>query len=182
MTTPKPNPTHPPIQKAVDSKRRMLMPAVVLGLLGGHVLFIMIAITVATSDRSFAVVPDYYQKAVDHSSRQAALLASSELGWVVELKPAGSATAAGQRELVLTLTDHDGEAIRDAVVHVSGYHLARAGEPQAIDMTETTPGRYAGSSAITREGFWWFELSVQHGDTTFVAEFKQFVTAPGVVR
>ncbi|MFN3168598.1 MAG: FixH family protein [Phycisphaeraceae bacterium] len=158
--------------------RRFTMPAVVLGLLGGHMVFILIAITLATGDRSFAVVPDYYNKAVDYDQRKAELAASEGLGWQVEFQPGVDVDAKGDRELVVVVRDRDGRAVTDAEVRVSCYHYARASEPVLMELTEWLPGQYAGAGRLSREGFWQFEVIATRGDQRFVSDTKQFVRKP----
>lgn len=159
----------------VQSARRFTMPMVVAGLLGGHVIFILIAITLATGDRSFAVVPDYYKKAVDYDHRKVELAASAELGWRVQLQPAGTMDTVGQREVVVLLHDRDGDPISGAQVGLDCYHYARAGELLSLELEEAEPGRYVGTDRLGKEGFWQFEIAAQRGDERFVTEFKQFV-------
>lgn len=159
-----------------------MMPLVVLGLLGGHMIFIMVAITLATGDRSFAVVPDYYQKAVDYDERKALLTESAELGWQADLVPSDQLDAVGQREVVVMLRDQKGRPITDAAVRVSGYHYARAGEPVAFEAIEALPGQYVGKARVAREGFWQFEIDVQRGEQRFLSSFKQFVPPAGAKR
>lgn len=161
------------------SARRFTMPVVVFGLLGGHMAFIVIAITIATGDRSFAVVPDYYQKAVAYDDRKSLLADSEALGWRVELQPAKSASSIGGREVLLRLTDREGSAVAGAAVRVSCYHFSNASRPESFDLVEGRPGQYSGTARLRREGFWWFEIEAVRGDDVFVAEFKQFVWAAG---
>jgi len=161
-----------------DSRRRFVMPAVVIGLLGGHVLFIAYAITLATGDPSFGVVPDYYQRAVGFDDRKAALQASADLGWSVELTPANSASVRGERVLALRITDVDGLPVTGASVVLDGYHVARAGNPQSCELTEVLPGQYAGTARMTREGFWEFDLAARRGETVYVTHLRQYIWAP----
>lgn len=165
-----------------NTRRFLMMPAIVLGLLGGHVVFVLIAITIATGDRSFAVVPDYYQKAVAHDDRKAELSASAELGWQLELRPADSVDTTGHRGVVVLLRDHEGLPVTGAEVGVSAYHYARASEPIAFELTELLPGQYSGSAAVERAGFWQFELIATRGQQRFISEFKQFVNEAGGLR
>lgn len=155
------------------------MPAVVLGLLGGHMVFIFTAITLGTGDPSFAVVPDYYEKAVDYDERKALLAQSAELGWAVELTPAGQADAVGQRDLFVRFRDRDGQPIQGLSVQVAGYHVARAKETVTMQCIEVLPGQYVGSARITREGFWQFAIDAESGEQRFVGEVRQFVVAAG---
>lgn len=156
-----------------------MMPAVVLGLLGGHMIFIFTAITLGTGDPSFAVVPDYYEKAVDYDQRKALLAQSAELGWAIELTPAAQADAIGQRELFVRFQDSAGQPITGLLVQVTGYHVARAKETVTMQCVEVLPGQYVGSARMTREGFWQFAVDAEHGEERFASEARQFVTAAG---
>lgn len=160
-----------------NSKKRFMMPMVVLGLLGGHVTFIVLAITFATGNESFAVVPDYYQKAVAFDDRKAALAASEILGWSVELEAAKVVTEGEARGVVVRLHDQSGAVVRGATVNVNSYHLSRADEPIAFTLVEALPGQYVGQAPLDREGFWRFELDATVGETRFVNDFQQFVFA-----
>jgi nitrogen fixation protein FixH len=152
------------------------MPSVVLGLLGCHMIFIFTAITLGTGDPSFAVVPDYYQKAVDFDERKALLAESAALGWSVELSPASTADVLGQREVLLRFTDEAGHSIEGLTVTATGYHLARAGQPETMQFVEVLPGQYVGSARIVREGFWQFAIDATRGEQIFVTDVKQFIT------
>ena len=52
---------------------------------------------VATSDGSFAVEPDYYQKALHWDDARSAAAENAGLGWTVELDGRRQASAAGDR-------------------------------------------------------------------------------------
>lgn len=162
--------------------KRFVMPAVVLGLLGGHVTFVVLAITFATGDRSFAVVPDYYQKAVDFDEHKAALEASDKLGWQIGLEPSAEADVYGNRVLVLRLTDAQGQPVRKAAVRVSCYHLADAGRSMEIELVESLPGQYVGSARVSREGFYQFDVSAIRGEERYVQGFEQFLRSAEEVR
>jgi len=171
--------TNPASKKQPKPDKRMVIPGLVAALLGGHIVFIMVAITVATGDRSFAVVPDYYQKAVDFDDRKAALAVSRALGWRYELQLSDSVNGMQERQAIIRLSDADGTPITGAAVSLSCYHYARAGDPMTLELIELLPGQYAGAARMGREGFWQFELSASNAKDVFVGEFKQFVRKPG---
>lgn len=160
----------------MSSRRpRMLMPVVVLGLLGGHMLFIVIAITLGTGDPSFAVVPEYYERAVDYDNRKALLAQSKAMGWSVELLPGDQADVMGLRDLVVQLCDDQGLPIQGLAVKVEAFHLARASEPVAMDCVEVLPGQYLGTGRLLREGFWQFAIDASSDGRRFILDRKQFV-------
>jgi len=158
------------------------MPAVVLGLLGGHMIFIFTAITLGTGDPSFAVVPDYYEKAVDYDERKALLAQSARLGWSVRLLPGHEADAVGLRELVVQVRDAEGEPLSGLNVRIYAYHQARASDPIAFECLELLPGQYVGQAKMSREGFWQFAIEASSGEQRFVADQKQFVKAPEAIK
>lgn len=156
--------------------RSLVMPGVVAGLLGGQMIFIAIAITLATGDRSFAVVPDYYQKAVDWDQRKADLAASQAMGWRVELRPSPQADELGRRQLVLIVQDRAGLPVRDASVNVQMFHHARAKDHQAAGLSEVLPGQYAALVEMPRPGRWQFDVEVKRGDERYVTTMQQHVS------
>jgi hypothetical protein len=107
------------------SRRRLLWPTIVIGLLVGHAALILGAVTLAVSDRSFAVVPDYYDKAVHFDERRAALDASRKLGWALSFafEPA---TDDAPSAIVARLTDRDGRPVADADLQVRASSRADA--------------------------------------------------------
>jgi len=54
------------VKPSVRPERHLRWPLIVIGLLLGHMAIMFVAVVLATRDRaSSAVIPDYYQKAVD---------------------------------------------------------------------------------------------------------------------
>lgn len=165
-----------------QKKRRLVMPAVVIGLLGGHMLFIFTAITLGTGDPSFAVVPDYYQKGVDYDEHKALLVASAELGWSVELTPTAQPDSLGRRDMVFHFRDEAGMPVRDLRVLVEAYHLARAADVVQIECVEVLPGQYVGQVQFRREGFWHFGIDASHDDQRFVQDLRPYISLEGTVK
>lgn len=169
-----PTPTEP--AAAAPSAKRFVMPAVVFGFLGAHMLFIFVAISLAVGDRSFAVVPDYYQKAVDWDDHKQVLADSAALGWSVQVIPSREVSVRGERELAVVLHDRDGSPIEDAEVNATLYPHARASQVAEVALPATDePGRYAAPAQMRRDGVWSIALHVTRGDATFVHEEKPYV-------
>ena len=174
--TQQPEPTPEPGSAAASRWRVLVMPGVVCGLLGGQMIFIAIAITLATGDRSFAVVPDYYQKAVDWDQRKADLAASDALGWSIEVRPGEAADALGQRQLAVVVRGREGLPIEGATVHVDFFHHARAKDNQSAELVELVPGQYAAQVKMPQDGRWQFDLEIERGSERFVATVQQHVS------
>lgn len=165
--------------------RMYLMPALVLGFLGTHMLFVFIAISLAVGDRSFAVVPDYYQKAVEWDDHKAALAASAALGWEVEVLPSRDVTLRGVRELAVVLHDAEGRPITEAQVHATLYHHANASRVVEVELIPGAyPGRYSVLAEMRDEGVWNIRLQITHGTDAYLHQDKLYVrgTNKGVGR
>jgi nitrogen fixation protein FixH len=175
MTQHNPQPT--PSNNATPRRRWpfFVMPGVIAGLLGGHIVFIILAITLATGDRSFAVVPDYYQKAVDWDQRQADLTASDDLGWQVDLTPSEQVDDPGKRRVVVSARDGAGQPIAGATARLHYYHLARAGEHRSAELAEVLPGQYTAELPMSAQGRWSLEIELQRGTERYVESIQRFV-------
>lgn len=152
------------------------MPGLVLGFLGAHMLFIIIAITLAVGDKSFAVVPDYYQKSQAWDTHKAELAASEALGWGVVVEPSREVSLHGERELAVVLHDAGGEPIDGAHVVVTLYHHARAKQVVQLELAPTgTPGRYAVTAELRAEGLWDISARITRGDEAYLHEEKAYI-------
>src|SRR5262245_17251709 len=114
----------------------------IAGLLAANVVA-MVTLAVAAHHGGAQVIPDYYAQAphydddLDRSSR------SRALGWRVELAAAGRAIDA-------TVVDAAGAPITDAVVQLTGYQRAHAGETVDIALAATSAGHYRGAMPARR--------------------------------
>ncbi len=163
-------------QPPKTSARRFVMPAVVLGFLGAHMLFVFTAITLAVGDPSFAVVPDYYQKAVDWDEQKAERAASEALGWTVEVIPSRDVSIRGERDVEVVVHDAEGGPVMGAAVSVTVYHHARASHVVEADLSPADePGHYAATLDMRSEGVWDITLTVTHDDDRYVQTDKTYV-------
>jgi nitrogen fixation protein FixH len=147
-------------EPAPPRPRAWLWPAIILGLLGGQVALSAIMIYVASSDPSFAVEPDYYQRAVgwDQRSRGAELTASVAI--------AGAADLRGEREARFTIHEADGRPLRGALVTVVAFHHGRAADRRHATLTERDDGVYLGWLLLGRPGLWEFRLTIERDGRT----------------
>jgi len=123
---------------------------------------------IANDDPSFAIEPDYYQKAITWDSTLAQARQDSILGW--RLTPQLQFVAAtGTTRISATLTDSLGRPISDAVVKVSALPVARASEVHEATLAATGAGEYAAQLDARRPGRWELRFDVQAGSTRFTA-------------
>lgn len=153
--------------------RFKLFPGMVFGLLGVNVCVVAITVYLATSDRSVAVEPDYYPKALawDQQARQEARSAS--LGWTVGLEP--GPLQGPQTPVAVTIRDRDGKAIDGASVRLILFHNLRSGERQAVALAGAGEGTYRGTFDGRLAGLWQFRLSATLGGDLFTATVEKDV-------
>lgn len=154
------NPSGKPASQAgANRKAAWLWGSLIVGLLSLQVAVGVVAIVLATGDPSVAIVPDYYEKALNWDDEKAMLSASDKLGWNFELSVSSGADLQGQRTIVVTLRDQAGVGIENAAVKLSIYHHARAADLRQIPLRAHGGGHYSGLAAIQRGGNWEVELT-----------------------
>lgn len=121
---------------------------------------------IANDDPSFAIEPDYYQKAITWDSTLAQARQDSILGWRLtpDLRVVG---ATGKTRLSAMLTDSTGAPISGAVVKVSAMPVARANEVHEATLAAAGAGEYAAQLDSRREGQWELRFDVRAGSTRF---------------
>jgi nitrogen fixation protein FixH len=122
---------------------------------------------VATSDPSFAVEEDYYQKALDWDDKRAQDRANIDLGWSLQLAIAANRSADGTTGLTVNLVDREGRPITDAKIHLEAFHNARAASIQKRELAHEGDGRYSTSLLVRRPGLWEFRFDVSRGGQRF---------------
>jgi nitrogen fixation protein FixH len=137
-------------------------------------LILVLAVTVvanvalywkANHDPSFAVEPNYYQRAVEWDSTVARRARSAALGWTmaVRLTPPEQ----GGSTLLVDLHTQDGAALDSADVRAEASHNARGGEVFRLRLAPTGPGRYAARIPSAARGLWRVDLAAVRGAEVF---------------
>ena len=139
---------------------------IVVALLITHASAMIIAVLIATGDPSFAVVPDYYQKALSWDQRRAALRGSDSLGWTLVLKPGSVVDERRRRLVVAELHDAQGQPVAEPRLTLSYYHYSHGGQPGEAVLPSTGPGRFAATIPMRWPGTWHVEATVP--DTAFL--------------
>lgn len=124
----------------------------------------------ATSDPTFAVEPDYYQKALawDQTARQRE--ASKALGWEIDANVPAETSPAGAHHVVARFTARSGEIIAGAAVACSAFSNAHASQRHELSFLETDPGHYRAELPIGARGLWHLIFTAQRGSESFTAE------------
>lgn len=156
-------------------KRPSVFPAIVFGLLGLNITIVTLTLYLAHSDPSFAVEPDYYQKAVAWDTSARLRAASDRLGWAAALEVAPHES--GIPLLTVRLLDRAGSPVVDANVEVAAFASARAGERRLISLLPAEPGVYVADMPDAQTGQWEFGLTATRGAERFEAAFERRVPA-----
>ena len=145
-------------------------PWIIVGLLAVHVAGMVTAAMIATHDRSFAVVDNYYEKAVHWDQSQAILRASREMGWKVEIKPGDRVDPLGRRRVEFVVTDAQGRAIESSVLTAEYFHDAHASEVRKVTLSPdgSDPSHFGAVLPMRYAGVWEYQISVTAGDKTYV--------------
>jgi nitrogen fixation protein FixH len=129
---------------------------------------------IAARDPSFAVEPDYYQKALRWDEAMTQEYKNAALGWSVEAG-VDSATRSGPTSIVLKVSDRDGAPVEDASVRVTAFHNARASQIVAATLAPSRGGHYSALLPLDRPGLWELRVRVQQGDHIFTQTIAQDV-------
>ncbi|NJK89058.1 MAG: hypothetical protein HC923_06405 [Myxococcales bacterium] len=135
----------------------LMLAAILLTSVGANIYLIVRA----TNDPSFAVEPDYYQKAVNWDRAKAERSASDALGWQMELN-------ADTTSLRISLRDRLGRPIDGAFVEVEAFHNARANERLRGKLLPVGRGEYVLDQRFERAGLWEFRVAASVDDQRYV--------------
>ena len=146
-------------------KPAVFWPAVIAGALALHVTAMMIMVALATSNDSYAVEPDYYQKALAWNDTQAQDRRHAELGWIFEFTVEPAAEGADP-VLRATLTDASGSPIEGAQIEVEAFSHVRRDE--VLESTlEAAGSTYETTLPMRGNGLWEFRFTVTRDSDVF---------------
>lgn len=139
--------------------------AVVLATSVGANVYMM---RLAAGDPSFAVEPDYYQKAVHYDDVMAQRARNAELGWTLE--PRVARDAEGGATLRVRLADAAGRAIDGATLSVEAFPVARSADVvRATLVASADGGDYAVALPVRHAGRWELRFDASRGGDRFTA-------------
>lgn len=168
----------PAIQLA-ERRHRRFWVGLILALLGGQMVLIGTMAYVATSDGSFAIEPDYYQKGLHWDQTAAQIRKNTELGWSVRLQVGDQVSVRGERELRCRLSDKAGRALDGATLDLVAFPHARGNQRCSATLLPVGDGEYEAALRFSRPGKWEFRVSVQRGPETFTQTLLRDVAIPG---
>ena len=148
-------------------KKGSLWPWIIAGALALHVIASLVVVFVATSNPSYAVEEDYYQKALHWNDKRAQDRTNEELGWILNLTVRPTATPGEQPTLEVHLADAGGEPVDGAVVAVETFHNTRADDILRARLDPVGEGVYRTTLPMRHNGRWELRFTVDHGQDHF---------------
>ena len=142
-------------------------PPIIAGALAFHVISSLVVVYMATSDPSYAVEDNYYQKAVAWDEKRAQDRVNAYLGWTLEFSVEPPTRPGEQPALEVTLRDANNEHLIGAVVTVETFHNARGDNIVRAVLTDVGSGVYRASLPMRRNGRWELRFTVDRGADHF---------------
>ena len=161
---------------------RLFWPGFILALLGGQILVLIVMVYFAAMDGSFAVEPDYYQKALNWDKEVAQLRENERLNWSLQIDVGDEAGVLGERVVTCTLRDREGKSLDGAVIQLLAFPHARGVERTTATLEPRGNGAYETTLRLSRKGLWEFRLRAQRGPETFSYTEQRDVYPPGESR
>ncbi len=160
---------------------RYKWPAIVVALLGGHVVIVTGALLLSsTLIPGASVAPSGYAEALAWDELKAARQASEALGWTLTVTPTDKTELNGDRWVTFSLHNAAGEPVVGAELAVILYHHSRPHEPIEVGAapSATTPGDYVAAIRLRREGTWRLEAVATRDKNRFLVESDLWIDKP----
>ncbi len=157
--------------RAPSKRSGRIWPLLIVMLIGLNSSIVAITIYFASSDRTVAIEPEYYAKALKFDDTIRQREASNALGWTAT---SAIRAAEGSRGMALeiAIVDRDGRPVADAKVSAVAFASVRSGERQCIALcpSSSSTGMYTGRIRIARAGIWHLSITAKRLDDTFLQE------------
>ena len=145
-----------------------LWPWVIGGALALHVVVSLGVVFFATTDASYAVEEDYYEKAINWDKKRAQDRTNDKLGWSLTFSAAPPTVPGEQPRIDVRLTDGDREALAGAMISLETFHKAHSNEIIRLEIGATEEaGLYTASPQMRDNGLWELRFTVDHGTDHF---------------
>lgn len=168
-------PSSPPPEQPPRPRQSRRWPLIIVAMLVVHVLLMATATVIATHDRSFAVMPNYYEKALKWDQSQADKRASEQLGWKLTMEPSETIDPIGRRTVTFVLVNIDNKPIADATVELSYFHHSHATDVATAKFTTDAQGKATATLPMRFSGFWDINCVATTKTAKFTTTLTQFV-------
>jgi len=150
-------------------------PLIIGGLLAVHVVAMLAFVWIATSDPSYAVEKDYYQKAIHWDDKRAQDARNAELGWRLAVQVLRPLRPGQQPTLRVRLVDGGGAPLIGATIGLDTFRTAMSGDPLQATLAEEGGGAYAAALPMFHDGKWELRFKVERGRDVFTYTEKRYL-------
>lgn len=150
--------------------------AIIIGFLAVQILMSGIAIFLATSDPTHAVIPNYHQQSLEYDKVLAARQTSHQLGWTWTITPGEKLDITGKRALMVQVLDARSKPVTEATISLQLRHHARGNELQKLQLMPDpkSPGVYRGEAVMNRVGLWQIDINADRNEEHFVDRREKY--------
>mgnify|MGYP001555754167 CR=1 FL=1 len=145
--------------------------SLVVGMLTLQVILGVVAITLATSDQSAAVIPDYYNKALAWDEQRAQREASQSLNWQLEFVETNYGKVGSG--LQINIRNEQNQPVQIQSGSVQLYRHARAADVVVAPIAKADDGIIEVASCFPHLGVWQVELDVIDRDGNRFVESRR---------
>jgi len=150
-------------------------PLIIAGALAVHALAWVAVAYLATSNPTYAVEEDYYQKALAWDASQAQAARSAALGWQVEPTIERAELPGSEPVILLAITDRSGEPLEGATVSLEAFHNSRADRILRVVLESSSAGLYRAQLPMHQNGQWELRLAVTRGEDYFTTALRRYL-------
>jgi len=152
---------------AAEKRARRFWVSLIVGFLGLQVVGGVVAIYLATSDPTVAIIPNYYQAGLnwDVTKRNRDLFTT--LGWICSVHVQEKDPQLNQRTVLIQIRNKSNQPVSGLRIRGQIYHHARGQEVHRLsfDESESHPGDYVAIIQMSQAGLWQVNLALDgdHG-------------------
>jgi hypothetical protein len=143
-------------------------PWIIGGALALHVVVSLVVVFIATSDPSYAVEEDYYQKALAWDEKRAQDHTNEVLGWSFEFAVTPPERPGDLPEVEAAIRDADGAPLNGATVSIEAFHNSRSDDILRTNLAAAAePGLYRTTLPMRHNGRWEMRFVVERAGERF---------------
>jgi len=164
-----------PTASARSARHSWRWPLIVVGILGVHVTGMMTATLIATRDKSFIVLPNYYQKALEWDQRKSDLAAADKLGWNQRVTMSDFDAANQTQFIRIEMIDRNQQPIEGLSISITAAPETHPDRFQTFQLISESPGSYVGQLMVIRSGAWSIDIDAKRGKEHYVSIAKTWI-------
>ena len=149
------------VEASLERRARRFWVGMIVGLLGLQIGIGVVSVMLATGDPSAAVLPNYYESAVNGDVTRRARLKTGQLGWTIQYAVLAPERGQHAREIRVVIADPQHERVSGLNVAGRIYHHARGQQIFHVQFEETDPGQYVGHVPLVQSGMWQIDLRME---------------------